>query len=254
MRRILIECVESIGVGRPRTGGRGGDKALAAGVSLGLHAAAVLALVGFVRTMPGLSEPPAMEAALFEALTPSPEPSPSTASSERRAQEVPREARSVSPIRPRPLPIPAPEPLYAAPQVAPQPVESRISSSVTPVAAVAAAASAPAGGGAPVQVRGDASRSHDPYAAQVLSWIEARKTMPEALRRRRSQGVVVVAFTLDRFGRMSRASIVESSGDHALDAAAMDLLTAAAPFPKAPRDSDWNRRRFETPIAYAVKG
>jgi len=34
----------------------------------------------------------------------------------------------------------------------------------------------------------------------------------------------------------------------------MDLLTAAAPFPKAPRDSDWNRRRFETPIAYAVKG
>ncbi|MFT4254859.1 MAG: TonB family protein [Caulobacter sp.] len=241
-------------MGRPRTGGRGGEKALAAGVSLGLHAAAVLAFVGFVRTMPGLSEPPAMEAALFEAVTPSPEPSPSAASSERRAQDVPRQRRSVSPIRPRQVMVPMLEPLMAAPQVAPQPVETWAVSSVTAVAATTSAASAPAGGGAPVQVRGEAAKSHDPYAAQVLSWIEARKTMPEALRRRRTQGVVVVAFTLDRFGRMSRASIVESSGDHALDAAAMDLLNTAAPFPRAPRDADWNRRRFETPISYAVKG
>ncbi len=249
-----MSVAESIGVRRPRSGRRGGDKVLAAGVSVGLHAAVIVGLVGFVRVMPGLAEPPAMEAALFEAMTPSAQPSPSQASSERREQAVPREARMASPIRPRPVPIPAPDPLIAAPQVAPQPVETRSISTATPVAVAASAASAPAGGGAPVQVRGEAAKSHDPYAAQVLSWIEARKVMPEGLKRRRTQGVVVVAFTLDRFGRMSRAVIVESSGDRALDAAAMDLLSAAAPFPKAPRDSDWNRRRFETPIAYAVKG
>lgn len=249
-----MSVAESIGVRRPRSGRRGGDKVLAAGVSVGLHAAVIVGLVGFVRAMPGLAEPPAMEASLFEAMTPSPEPSPSKASSERREQAVLHEARMASPIRPRPVSIPAPDPLIAAPQVAPQPVETRSTSTATPVAVAASAASAPAGGGAPVQVRGESAKSHDPYAAQVLSWIEARKVMPEGLKRRRIQGVVVVAFTLDRFGRMSRAVIVESSGDRALDAAAMDLLSAAAPFPKAPRDSDWNRRRFETPIAYAVKG
>lgn len=249
-----MTVAESIGLGRPRTRRRGGDKVLAAGVSVGLHAAVIVGLVGFVRAMPGLAEPPAMEAALFEAIAPSPEPSPSRASSQRRERAVPREMRAVSPIRPRPVPIPAPDPLIAAPQVAPQPVEIRSASTATPVAVATSAASAPAGGGAPAQVRGEAAKSHDPYAAQVLSWIEARKVMPEALKRRRTHGVVVVAFTLDRFGRMSRAVIVESSGDRALDAAAMDLLSTAAPFPKAPRDSDWNRRRFETPISYAVKG
>lgn len=254
MRRILMSVAESIGVERPRSGRRSRDKILAAGVSVGLHAAVAVGLVGFVRAMPGLSEPPAMEAALFESLALSPEPSPSRASAEKRERAVPREARAVSPIRPRPVPIPAPDPLIAAPQVAPQQAETRSTSTATPVAVAASAASAPAGGGAPVQARGESAKTHDPYAAQVLSWIEARKTMPEALKRRRSQGVVVVAFTLDRFGRMSRAVIVESSGDRALDAAAMDLLSTAAPFPKAPRDSDWNRRRFETPIAYAVKG
>lgn len=249
-----MTVAESIGVRRPRSGRGKGDKALAAGVSIGLHAAVAVGLVGFVRTMPGLSDPPAMEASLFEAMAPSPSPAPSEASNERREQVVPREARAASPIRPRPVPLPAPDPLIAAPQVAPQVAETRATSTATPVAVAASAASAPAGGGAPAQARGEAARTNDPYAAQVLSWIEARKVMPEALRRRRSQGVVVVAFTLDRFGRMSRPVIVESSGDRALDAAAMDLLSSAAPFPKAPRDSDWNRRRFETPISYAVKG
>lgn len=243
-------------MGRPRTSRRRGDRVLGAGVSLGVHAGLLLAFASFARVMPGLAEPPAMEAALFQASTSSPEPAPTTApASERRQTPAARQIQTAAPIRPRLAVATAPDPLVPATTPTPQTVQALAAPTAVPVGAQAsAAAPAQAGGGAPVRARGEASRSHDPYAAQVLSWIEARKSMPEGLRRRRSQGVVVVAFTLDRFGRLSRPVIIESSGDSALDDAAMDLLSAAAPFPKAPRDADWSRRRFETPIAYAVRG
>lgn len=90
----------------------------------------------------------------------------------------------------------------------------------------------------------------DPYAYAVSAWIERHKRMPHGARQWVGERTVVVAFTLDPRGRMSRAFVVRGSGDARLDAATLQLLNEIAPFPRA-GDAAWSRRRFEVPVSYS---
>jgi protein TonB len=212
----------------------------------------------------GLAAPPAIEASLIDLPLPSLRASADQAVAPPPPRlSSPRRSTPPDPPRFKPRPQKRPPPVAVLEAVAPAPVRP-----IAPAQAVALApasesatsppgrSAAPAGsaapGGAPVRERGAAAKARDPYAAQVLAWLEGRKHMPEDLRRRRARGVVVVAFTLDRWGRLSGPAVVESSGDRAVDAAALNLLVAAAPFPRAPREADWSRRHFEMPIGYAA--
>jgi periplasmic protein TonB len=94
----------------------------------------------------------------------------------------------------------------------------------------------------------------DPYAYAVSMWIERHKRMPYGARQWSGERTTVVAFTLDRRGRISRAIVVRTSGDARLDAATLALLTEIAPFPRAPEDAAWTRRRFEVPVNYSWRG
>jgi protein TonB len=60
-----------------------------------------------------------------------------------------------------------------------------------------------------------------------------KRTLPAALSRYRGR-VVVVAFTLDRSGKVIASHIAESSGLPALDGEALALLQRASPFPAPP--------------------
>ncbi|ATQ43091.1 energy transducer TonB [Caulobacter mirabilis] len=95
--------------------------------------------------------------------------------------------------------------------------------------------------------------AEDPYPAQVLAWIERHKRYPERGRAESLEGAVVVAVTLDRRGRVRAVDLIRSSGHGVLDDAALAQVRNASPFPAAPADSTWSRRRFEAPIVYRVR-
>lgn len=106
-------------------------------------------------------------------------------------------------------------------------------------------AGATSGGGAPTA--GARARSEeDLYAAAVLQWIERHKAHPGD----ESTGLVGVAITLDRQGRLRRAALTRPSGSPALDRAALSQLAAMQPFPRPAPGAGWARREFDVLIDY----
>lgn len=95
--------------------------------------------------------------------------------------------------------------------------------------------------------------AQDPYPGQVLAWIERHKRYPDRGRAASLEGAVVIAVTLDRRGRVRSVDLVRSSGHGVLDDAALAQVREASPFPAAPADATWQRRRFEAPIVYRIK-
>ena len=132
---------------------------------------------------------------------------------------------AVPDVVPEPVPVaaplPAPEP--AVPPVAvpvAKPVTRPVTRPVTgPVAAPVAVASGPAL--APVAVVSSAWR------LALAGWIAARKSYPLAARRRGTEGVVTLRFTVERSGQVVEVAVIRSSGSETLDDAALAVLRAA---------------------------
>lgn len=93
----------------------------------------------------------------------------------------------------------------------------------------------------------------DPYAATVLAWIEKHKAYPRDVAGRQIEGVVLIAFTLDRRGRVLDVRLRAGSGAPALDLVAMRQLKAASPFPPPPHGTRWRVRQFEVPLAFHIR-
>lgn len=88
--------------------------------------------------------------------------------------------------------------------------------------------------------------SHDDqYEAQVIRWIDRHKQHPGRL-----QGVVTLAFDVDRRGRIHGCVIARSSGDSRLDRIAKQQVEAAAPLPRPSRDVTWQTRRITLSLDY----
>lgn len=94
---------------------------------------------------------------------------------------------------------------------------------------------------------GAAGVKADKYGQAVLREIRRAQHYATRLQRRGIAGTVVVAFTVDRRGRLRAAKVVESSGSAALDDLALHQLTNAAPFPRPPESSE---RHFRIPMTY----
>jgi periplasmic protein TonB len=67
------------------------------------------------------------------------------------------------------------------------------------------------------------------------------------------QGVVSLAFTIDRHGGVVSSRIVKSSGSAVLDAEALDLIKRAAPLPPPPADIVDSDLSFVVPIRFAAR-
>lgn len=67
------------------------------------------------------------------------------------------------------------------------------------------------------------------------------------------QGVVSLAFTIDRHGGVMSSRIVKSSGSTVLDAEALDLIKRAAPLPPPPADVADSELSFLVPIRFAAR-
>ena len=68
---------------------------------------------------------------------------------------------------------------------------------------------------------------------------------------RGASGVVVVRFELNRTGALIGSAVTKSSGNAALDQAALDLLRRASPFPPFPAAKPGERDSYVAPVNFA---
>jgi TonB family protein len=80
----------------------------------------------------------------------------------------------------------------------------------------------------------------------IGSAIERVKVYPVLARKRGIEGTVYVSFRIDYDGEPEGISILRSSGFGILDAATVDVVRKAAPFPRV-------ERRVEIPVTYRLK-
>ena len=92
-----------------------------------------------------------------------------------------------------------------------------------------------AGGAAP-----KTEDENDAYRAKIFGMIGAAKIFPESAKARQARGLTVVGFALNDDGTLVNVWIVRSSGHADLDAATLDMVHRAAPFPPPPPKSDRN--------------
>ncbi|WOK36289.1 TonB family protein [Sphingomonas sp. C3-2] len=110
------------------------------------------------------------------------------------------------------------------------------------------------GAAAPHAAASPAGSASDAFESAVHRWIERHKAFPAQLASRGIHGTVIVAFELDRRGRLHHLRIERSSGHAALDTLATSQLAGAVPFPRAPHDAGWRLRAFSVPMTYRAIG
>jgi protein TonB len=96
--------------------------------------------------------------------------------------------------------------------------------------------------------------------AQIRSWyskivtqLERHKSYPQAAKARDEKGVVQLAFSIDREGRVVSSAIMRSSGYPALDQETMATVRRAEPFPAPPHDLDGTKFDFTLPVKFNIR-
>jgi protein TonB len=96
--------------------------------------------------------------------------------------------------------------------------------------------------------------------AQIQSWygnivtqIERHKSYPHAARERGETGVVQLAFSIDREGRVVSSQVVQSSGYPALDQETIETVRRAQPFPTPPANLPGAKFDFTVPVKFNIR-
>jgi len=87
------------------------------------------------------------------------------------------------------------------------------------------------------------------WEAQItLRLADQRRFPPEA---RGQSGAAKVAFTIDRSGKLTSETLVESTGSPPLDAEAIAMVQRAQPFPAPPPEVRDDTLKFELPVVFS---
>lgn len=163
---------------------------------------------------------------------------------EGRVQEERKARRMAEPVRPEPPRVTVPhlltQPTAPAPPVEPAP-------NADPVPETTAPKSTPAPP-AP-RMSSDAPAS---WEARLLAHLEKYRRYPASARARREQGVAYVRFRMNRAGRVLDAALLRSSGNAALDRAAMETIRRAQPLPAIPEDRA-DELQLSVPVEFTVR-
>lgn len=89
------------------------------------------------------------------------------------------------------------------------------------------------------------------YRAQVQAHLARHKRYPESARDRGVEGRTTVSFTLARSGAVVAVSLARSSGSGELDAATLDAVRRASPFPPIPPGGPATMP-FTVPLRYGL--
>lgn len=104
-----------------------------------------------------------------------------------------------------------------------------------------------------IQAGGVAAVSQD-YLAQLAAHLARYKRYPTSSRRRSEEGVVLLYFVVDQYGRVERSEIRDSSGHARLDKAGLKMLQAAQPLPPLPHGASGENLQVTLPVAFRLNG
>lgn len=90
------------------------------------------------------------------------------------------------------------------------------------------------------------------YFGQLMGWLNQHKRYPTELKKKKTEGVVIVRFSIDRQGRLLSSEIKKSSGHPRLDDAALQMLADASPMPAIPESLSRQRLTLEIPVEYSL--
>jgi periplasmic protein TonB len=138
--------------------------------------------------------------------------------------------------------LPEPEPLM--PEI---PAEEK---PPTAMPSVVMAPPAPPVAGAAVQP--SAALVHR-WESELVAHIERFKRYPGEARARGDQGLVRVAFTIDRDGLVRESRIVQRSGSSELDHEALAMLARAQPVPRPPAHISSRELSFVVPVRFNIR-
>jgi protein TonB len=91
------------------------------------------------------------------------------------------------------------------------------------------------------------------WETQLLAHIERFKRYPAAARARGEQGLVQVAFSIDRDGWVRASRLVKSSGSPDLDQEALAMLTRSQPVPRPPERISPSELSFTVPVQFHIR-
>ena len=229
--------------------------ALAGGIALAAHIAALALAIGHVAGTPPappepvvlIELPPIGEPAEQDTPAPPPPAARQQPQPPMPAQHQPQPLPPAAPVIQHPLPK---EALILPPPAPPQPAMS--APPATPAIQQAAPAPADSSSAAP-PADPRARRQEADYFSQLSAHLNKRKTYPPEARAARQTGIVTVRFTVDRSGAVSAVSIKNSSGHAILDAATIALLQRVSPLPPFPAAMTRDRISLSLPIEYALR-
>jgi periplasmic protein TonB len=131
---------------------------------------------------------------------------------------------------PLPLPVTPPEPEAQPSQMPPAPATT-----------------------APPRQQSASAAEANAWHKGIFAQIQRHKAYPAAARARRENGVVQLAFSIDRDGRVVSSRVAAASGFAALDQAALETIQKAQPFPPPPADLPGDLFSFTVPVAYSIR-
>jgi periplasmic protein TonB len=98
-----------------------------------------------------------------------------------------------------------------------------------------------------------APRIDPSWQSRLLKHLQEFKSYPRAARRRNEQGVVLLAFSVDRDGHVVSHHIVRGSGYPDLDAEVMALVERAQPMPAFPPSMTEAQLNLTVPIRFSLR-
>ncbi len=98
-----------------------------------------------------------------------------------------------------------------------------------------------------------APRIDPSWQSLLLRRLQEFKNYPSGARRRREQGVVMLAFSVDQDGHVTARHIVKGSGFSDLDAEVLALLDRAQPLPAFPPSMTERELNLTVPIRFSLR-
>lgn len=103
--------------------------------------------------------------------------------------------------------------------------------------------------------------NHDPeedrlkseYLTSLIKHINRKKFYPRKARKRRDEGQVMIAFTIQKSGDFTRVRITGSSGSGILDKAALKTIKRLSPFEPLPERVGMDRWELVVPISFTLR-
>lgn len=102
-------------------------------------------------------------------------------------------------------------------------------------------------------VKGGAPRVEPSWETRLFRKLQQAKRYPSAARSRGEQGVVLLAFSIDRDGHVTSRHIAKGSGYAALDDEAMAMVERAQPMPAFPPSMSQAAISLTVPIRFSLR-